>query len=353
MNTELRFNELPRPTFRWLKVNHTDAQLTTEATGRAQLEVVSEGAAVVEPLQAMPLLAASYAGANGEALQAVAENFTEGYHIRVPAGATGKVVVKVGVDGEAVAERIRVRAEVAEGAALTLVYYMNGDTTAPSQVQLLTELATAEAAKVDVRKVQLFGSQVQQIEHRYIKLEKEATAEYTSVEIGGKENFLNFEDVLEGDASEIKHDLAYLGDKEQRFDISMLMSHLGKKTVSDIHNLGALDGVAKKSFRGTLDFIKGSMGAEGAEEDICLLLNPKVKSVSLPLLLCKEDNVVGNHAASAGQIDQNKLFYLMSRGFSEAEAKHIIVESMLRPVIDKIGDEEMAEAALTMVRYKI
>jgi sufB/sufD domain protein len=47
------------------------------------------------------------------------------------------------------------------------------------------------------------------------------------------------------------------------------------------------------------------------------------------------------------------LFYLMSRGFSEVEAKHIIVESMIRPIIDRIGDDVIEEAALTAVRNKI
>ena len=72
-----------------------------------------------------------------------------------------------------------------------------------------------------------------------------------------------------------------------------------EKSFSDIHTLGALSGNSKKSFRGTLDFLNGATASEGAEEDTCLLLDPTVKSVSLPLLLCKEDNVVGNHAASA------------------------------------------------------
>ena len=42
----------------------------------------------------------------------------------------------------------------------------------------------------------------------------------------------------------------------------------------------------------------------------------------------------------------------MSRGFSEVEAKHIIVESMIRPIIDRIGDETIEEAALAAVRNK-
>ena len=70
-------------------------------------------------------------------------------------------------------------------------------------------------------------------------------------------------------------------------------------------------------------------------------------------MLCKEDNVVGNHAASAGQLEANKLFYLMSRGFSESEAKHILVESMLRPIIDEIEDEELGAKVLDVARGKI
>jgi len=47
----------------------------------------------------------------------------------------------------------------------------------------------------------------------------------------------------------------------------------------------------------------------GNEEEFTILLSPKVKSFAIPLLLCKEDDVIGNHAASAGQIDEDKLFY--------------------------------------------
>ena len=193
---------------------------------------------------------------------------------------------------------------------------------------------------------------IKNLDDFYTKLEDKADVEYINIELGGSENILNYYHDLVGQESRMIHDIAYLGNKEQKFDISMVMSHGGKKSYSDIHTLGALSGNSKKSFRGTLDFLRGAVASEGAEEDTCLLLDPTVKSISLPLLLCKEDNVVGNHAASAGQIDHNKLFYIMSRGFSEVEAKHIIVESMIRPIIDRIGDETIEEAALAAVRNK-
>lgn len=72
-----------------------------------------------------------------------------------------------------------------------------------------------------------------------------------NVELGSGES-LHYTQDLVGEEAHIVHDLAYLGDNNQKFDISMLMSHVAPKSVSDIHVLGALGDNAKKSFRGTL-----------------------------------------------------------------------------------------------------
>lgn len=345
--SELLFNELPRPTFRWLRVNHTPACLVGESKETKGALVKGNESIISQLPKGTALLNPEYKGANKEALTNIV-NEGEAYLIQVPKNA--KEIVGIRIDGSArIASRFQFIVE--ENAELEVQFYLDGGSH--SNVQYVNEYLVKEHAKVVVKKVNLLEENTQHIEHRYTKLEAHADVEFINVEVGGKENFLNYDHDLQGEACKIVHDIAYLGNKEQKFDIAMVMSHKGKKSVSDIHTLGALSDTAKKSFRGTLDFLRGATASEGAEEDTCLLLDPTVKSISLPLLLCKEDNVVGNHAASAGQIDQNKLFYLMSRGFSEVEAKHMIVESMIRPIIDRIGDEVIEEAALTAVRNKI
>ncbi len=347
--SELLFNELPRPTFRWLRVNHTPASLWGEAE-EAKGVIVKGNDAIIATLPiGTALVNENYKGANSEALCQLIDT-AEAYRIEVPTQA--KEVIGIRIDGSA---RIASRFQfiIGEGADVEVQFYLDGESKEATNIQYLNEYVVNADAKVVVKKVNLLGSTLQHIEHRYTKLEERADVEFINVEVGGKENFLHYEHDLQGEACKIVHDIAYLGNKDQKFDISMVMTHKGKKSFSDIHTLGALSDRAKKSFRGTLDFLRGATASEGAEEDTCLLLDPTVKSISLPLLLCKEDNVVGNHAASAGQIDANKLFYLMSRGFSEVEAKHMIVESMIRPIIDRIGDEVIEDAALTAVRNKI
>ena len=118
----------------------------------------------------------------------------------------------------------------------------------------------------------------------------------------------------------------------------------GKKTKADVAIAGALQDEAKKAFRGTIDFLRGSKKAVGSEADTCILLSPKVHSISVPLLLCKEDDVVGNHASSAGQIDEDTLFYLMSRGMSEEDARALIVSGFA----DNVSKELPLEYAVEM-----
>lgn len=352
MNNTLLFNEVPRPTFRWLQVNHTEGCVWGNDINSGVV-TISANKDIITPLADQSLLKDTYTGVNAHVLDAVANHFFEGYTVHVPANHKESIQIDIAVSGKGNASRTRIQLHVDEGAELTVTYYLHGNTEEPSHLQLFTELYAGSQAKVTIKKVQLLGDNVQHFEHRYANYGEQCDVKFINIEVGGQENYYSFDNDLSGKEASLIHDFAYIGNESQKFDISMLMTHIGKATYSDIHTLGALRDTSKKSFRGTLDFLRGSVAAEGAEEDTCLLLDPTVKSVSLPLLLCKEDNVVGNHAASAGQIDQSKLFYLMSRGFSENEAKHIIVESMIRPVIDRIGDKLIEEAALEAVRKKI
>ena len=104
---------------------------------------------------------------------------------------------------------------------------------------------------------------------------------------------------------------------------------------------GVLLDNSKKEYKGTIDFKKGSKDSEGNENESVILLSEDAKNVSIPILLCNEDDVRGSHAASAGRIDDKKMFYLKSRGFSEIEAKKIIIKASFSKIIEKIGDVKL------------
>lgn len=185
------------------------------------------------------------------------------------------------------------------------------------------------------------------------KIEKDATVEFIHVDLGAKETYTNYEvNLLESGATSLISG-AYFVDQERIHDINYHINHIGDHTNSDMSINGALKDLARKRFVGTLDFKTGSHGSEGGEEEFVTLIDEEVKSVALPLLLAREHDIVGNHAASAGRIDQDMLIYLMSRGLSEKEAKGIVVEAKMTPTIDLVPDEALREEIKAFIHQGI
>ena len=144
----------------------------------------------------------------------------------------------------------------------------------------------------------------------------------------------------------------YAARGDQHLDFFCHIDHIGKKTNAEIDIKGALADTAKKIFRGTLNFKKGCSGSVGDEGDYAIQLDPHTKNISLPLLLCTEDDVVGNHASSAEQLDANTIYFLMTRGFSLEEARRIVVEALIRPIIDSM-DSSLHDEVIEEVRRKL
>ena len=133
--SELLFNELPRPTFRWLRVNHTVSSLAGEDTS-VQSIAVEANQNILSPLPTgTALLNAKYEGANKDAVQALVDN-AEGYAINVPAKT--KEVVGIRIDANArVANRFQFI--VGEGAELEVQFYVTGSGDALTNVSYLNE----------------------------------------------------------------------------------------------------------------------------------------------------------------------------------------------------------------------
>ena len=60
-----------------------------------------------------------------------------------------------------------------------------------------------------------------------------------------------------------------------------------------------------------------------------MILSETAKSIALPMLLCTEEDVEGNHSTATGKVGPKELFYIMSRGFSEKEALKLMVRAKL------------------------
>lgn len=210
-----------------------------------------------------------------------------------------------------------------------------------------------ENAKLDVTIVNLLNENSDNFEAIENRLEKNSKVNYTIIDIGGKTSISNYYSNIIGENADNDLKSIYLGIGEQRKDINYIAELRGTKTNIDIDVQGVLKDSAKKNFKGTIDFKKGSKKAKGNENEYCMLLSDKAKSIALPMLLCTEEDVEGNHSTASGKVDEKQLFYIMTRGISYKEAVKLIVKSKFNKIIERILDEELKNEILSEIDKRL
>ncbi len=222
-----------------------------------------------------------------------------------------------------------------------LMDYTSPEKTASGLAAVQTKLHIEKGAKVRLVQVQLLGKDYTLLNDIGAQCEDGAQFEVLQLFLGSSKTYSGCMADLKGKESHFKADIGYQGKDSQRYDMNYVAVHKGKKTVSEMNADGILDDQAFKLFRGTIDFKNGSSGSKGDEKEDVLLMGDNVVNQTIPLILCAEEDVEGNHGASIGQLDEEMLFYLSSRGMSEESASKMIARARIDAVCQKIGDEEL------------
>ena len=204
----------------------------------------------------------------------------------------------------------------------------------------LTLIRAGENSDVTLVQVQLVADGGRHISSVGVTQEKESKVRVVQIELGASAAFAGALSDLCGDGSRFECGTFYFGDGVRRTDLNYIARHRGRATSCEMKAAGALLGKADKVYRGTIDFKRGCAGSVGHESEETLLFGEKARNRTVPLILCEEEDVEGNHAATIGKIDKNRLFYMQSRGISEREIKKLAVTAQIIPLLSEIPDEE-------------
>ena len=159
------------------------------------------------------------------------------------------------------------------------------------------------------------------------------------IDLGGKVKVSNYYSTLD-DYSINNFNNIHIGKSNDRIDMNYYMNLKGIKSNGNIEVAGALFDETYKTFKGIIDFIEGSSRSVGYENENTILFSDKTISRSLPMLLCHEEDVNGTHSVSTGKIDENKLFYLMSKGLSKKESEKLIMYANFNKILNNISIKE-------------
>jgi Fe-S cluster assembly protein SufD len=97
-----------------------------------------------------------------------------------------------------------------------------------------------------------------------------------------------------------------------------------------------LNGRSRLVFNGRVHVMPGADGAEARQSNANLLLSAQAEVDTKPELEIEADEVVASHGATVGQMDENALFYMRSRGLDEAQARAVLTGAFCRQVLDPL-----------------
>ena len=180
-----------------------------------------------------------------------------------------------------------------------------------------------------------------------------AGVDMTQILMGQGDLYSDNDTELVGDGSRYSAQIGYLGRGSQTIDVNVVVNHYGKNTECEIDTSGALKDAAKKVFRGTIDFKTGSSNSVGNEKETVLMLGDDVVNKTVPLILCAEENVVGNHGATIGELDDETLFYFESRGISRAQAENILARASIERFARTVDDEALRAQILQTLEEEL
>lgn len=232
----------------------------------------------------------------------------------------------------------RVAIELEKNSALTVVMDYRSEEKAKGLSGVQTKITLGEGAKLTLVQIIRAGEGYTFLNDVGAACEKNAELRVIHLIFSGKNVYQGLSAALAGEKSRLTADIGYIGVDHAHYDMNYEAVHTGKKTACNISAKGVLRDHASKVFRDTIDFRHGCAGAVGDETEDALLMDATVGNKSIPIILCAEEDVVGNHGATIGRLDESLLFYMESRGMQQSEIYEMMAKARLDAIIRKIPD---------------
>jgi len=172
-------------------------------------------------------------------------------------------------------------------------------------------------------------------------------------QMGGKLVKAFMEIDLDGRGSWGRMSALYFPDGKQFMDLDTQQNHNAPHTTSDLLFKGVLKDQSRAVWQGMIKALPGAQKTDGFQANRTMIMSDDARSDSIPGLEIQADDVRCTHASATGQIEEEVLFYLMSRGLPRKEAEKLVVDGFFVPVLDRIPFENVRERMMAYVERKL
>lgn len=217
----------------------------------------------------------------------------------------------------------------------------------------VTEIAVGENAVFDFYQLQSQTLKSAQINSVFINQQRASNVLTHTVTLYGGLVRNNMFAKLDAEGCENNTFGMYLTDKDQHVDNYTFIDHAAPNCVSNEHFKGVLDDNSVGAFTGRITVRPDAQKTAASQKNNSLLLSDNAKIFSKPQLVIDADDVKCSHGATVGQIDEEALFYLRTRGIGEVEARMMMMFAFSNEIIDKIRIEPIKERIADLVEKRL
>jgi Fe-S cluster assembly protein SufD len=249
----------------------------------------------------------------------------------------------------------RVLVILGQGASATFVYEAASPTEAAGSAlhAAIVELSIAQDAQLRFVELQNLGEHTWNFTHERAHIERDGRIDWIFGAVGSQLT-KTFSDLdLAGEGSEGRISGFYFASGRQHLDHDTQQNHLAPNTTSDLLYKGALVEHSRSVWQGMIYVAPGAQKTDGYQANRNLLLSKNARADSIPGLEILANDVRCTHGATVGQLEEEPIFYLMSRGLPRPEAERMVIDGFFTPIMDRIPFERVRERFRKMIDAKL
>lgn len=206
----------------------------------------------------------------------------------------------------------------------------------------LLEAHVAKNANLELVTLQAMGNENMHFSNRKAFLERDARINWYVGAFGSSFSRYKVDNLLKGEGAYAEHSDIIFGNKNQAFDITADLTHLASSTRGRVLVKSVLKDSSKSLFKGMIQISKNAKASESYLAGHAILLDKGAKSDAIPGLEIETNEVKATHSASVAQVDEDQMFYLLSRGFNKDSARRIIIDGFLEPLARRMSPKVRA-----------
>ena len=284
------------------------------------------------------------------------EYFDGGVFIYIPDHYEEKVVIDCLIlqDSRA-AQTCNLRSVIVAGVHARLEYIERLQTIGEvaNSAVIITEVVARAGSQIKYCAIDSLAAKTTAYIKRYARTENDAVVNWAIGAMNDGHTILDTDTYLDGKGSESQLAIVAIASQDQVQGIDAKVVNRGHYSIGNILQHGVILDRATLTFNGIGLIEKNAKHADAQQESRVMMLSDEARGDANPILLIEEFEVTAGHAASAGQLDEQHLYYLMSRGLPRQEAEFLVVRGFLGSVIQEMPSQLVRDQMVAIIDRKL